>query len=341
MSGQNSKSQAAVSRIKSNTWCQENFDMSNSKFLGKGAFGEVVSVQHLKTKKEMALKCIKVSDAGENKTAIDEIVKMMLLSHPNIIKIYDYFPEAIVENKEIKYNIFLAMELGFSSLEDYLKKNIRLSDEELTKVIEALGSSLAYAHDRKIVHCDLKPANILIVEDGSKGSWTAKISDWGGGHMFLESKFNAATSCKTNMTFTIIYSAPEIRKYLGDIPKNIKIDFMLADVYSLGLILLNCCGIPMTVTQNLSGHCDKEKKHDNEVEEVLEELREKNVYSIRKLDAIQSMLRYEPKKRRTFYDNLSQEKNINYEMKKVLINLILKLYNKKNKGRKVIRGTKG
>ena len=82
-----SSSSQIVQKIKSNSWCQENFDMTNSRFLGKGTFGEVVSAHQLKTQKEVALKYLNVSDSQEFKVAIDEIIKMSALSHPNIIKI--------------------------------------------------------------------------------------------------------------------------------------------------------------------------------------------------------------------------------------------------------------
>ena len=109
---------------------------------------------------------------------------------------------------------------------------------------------------------------------------------------------------------------------MGEIPQNIKIDFMLADIYSLGLILLNCCGIPMNVTQNLSGHCLKEKKHDNEVEEVIEEIKEKGVYSDKIIGAIKTMLSFDPEKRRTYSGKLfSEEKNLNIQMVKEVIKI--------------------
>ena len=91
----------------------------------------------------------------------------------------------------------------------------------------------------------------------------------------MDSKNNAATSSKPSMAFTLVSSWPEIRIHMGEIAANIKTDFMQADIYCPGLILLTCCEIPMNEAQILSEH--KEKKHDKEVKEMLEEIRKNSV----------------------------------------------------------------
>ena len=298
MSGERNK-QLIPGWLKNHAWCKENFDFSNSKFLGKGSFNEVISGYHLIQQKEMALKLLSASDFNDVYLLMEVILKVRNLSHPNILKIYDYFPEAVSDsNEKISYNILLAVELGSSSMNDYLKKNGALTNEQLTKVFHTLHSALTYAHERKIVHSDFKLANILIVQEGCLNSW--KINGWKRSLM----KTQAVT---TTFNSNIITSTLEIRKHLGQIPEEIEIDY----VYSLGLILLNCCGIPLGENQAFS---DIKEIHDKQIEKLIDEIIDKDVYSSRTIYTIKKMLRFEPERRSEFY---ADESDIRY--KKVII----------------------
>jgi Tol biopolymer transport system component/tRNA A-37 threonylcarbamoyl transferase component Bud32 len=76
-------------------------------------------------------------------------------------------------------NRYLVMEyMPGGSLEDALQKRYRLPVDEAVRVAREVCEGLSYAHRRGIVHCDLKPANVLFAADG-----TAKVADFGIAHV--------------------------------------------------------------------------------------------------------------------------------------------------------------
>jgi len=90
-----------------------------------------------------------------------------ILSHPNIVTIYD-----IAEENGMAY-IFMEFVNG-PPLERMLKVEQTPDKETLLSILRQTAAALDYAHKKGIVHRDIKPANIMIHEDG-----TAKITDFG------------------------------------------------------------------------------------------------------------------------------------------------------------------
>ncbi len=90
-----------------------------------------------------------------------------ILSHPNIVTIYD-----IAEENGMAY-IFMEFVNG-PPLERMLKVDQTPDKETLLSIFRQTAAALDYAHKKGIVHRDIKPANIMIHEDG-----TAKITDFG------------------------------------------------------------------------------------------------------------------------------------------------------------------
>jgi serine/threonine protein kinase len=90
-----------------------------------------------------------------------------MLSHPNIVTIYD-----IAEENGMAY-IFMEFVNG-PPLERMLKVDQTPDKETLLSIFRQTAAALDYAHKKGIVHRDIKPANIMIHEDG-----TAKITDFG------------------------------------------------------------------------------------------------------------------------------------------------------------------
>lgn len=226
-----------------------------------------------------------------------EIFSLTALSHHNIVKIYDYnFNTRIINPTTIQYEIIIAMELAKETLSKYLKKNPIFNEKQLFKIIITLISALNYAHNKKIVHCDLKPANILVFEDNKAIDF--KISDWGSGFIFQDFN-NLKTFAKEGMGFTFSYSAPEIRKLEGeeDWDKHY-INFYQSDIYSLGLIFLNCCGVDFQTSKILSAL--PEKKHSIEIEDIIHSIRKNNPlaeYEMDFLQTIKKMLDFDPNSR--------------------------------------------
>ena len=96
------------------------------------------------------------------------------------------------------------------------------------------GSGLRFAHEKKVAHLDLKPENILFL------AVKYKIADWGGS---LRLNSPAPTILKSNIMITPGYNAPEIK--IDNYGDNKKYNFLLYDVYSLGMVTLRMCGISL------------------------------------------------------------------------------------------------
>ncbi len=96
-----------------------------------------------------------------------EAKKAQLLSHPNIVTVYDFDRD--------KDTAFITMELlEGQSLEDFLIHSPQMSPTKAIEVIKAAAQGLAYAHQKGYVHADIKPANIFLTNDGG-----VKILDFG------------------------------------------------------------------------------------------------------------------------------------------------------------------
>ena len=124
--------------------------------------------------RQVAIKIIKVhSESTEQEFAElkDRFQKEFrtagMLSHPNIVTVYDVGQEGD--------NAFIAMEyVDGESLQQALRGGRELRVEEAVGVAAQVGSALYYAHRRGVVHRDIKPANIMITSDGQ-----CKLADFG------------------------------------------------------------------------------------------------------------------------------------------------------------------
>ena len=86
---------------------------------------------------------------------IKEAQNIAVLNHPHIIRIYDVFEENNTAYYVMEY-------LDNASLSDYLKQKGRLSEQEAVRFIKQIADALAYIHEHKINHLDVKPGNILL-----------------------------------------------------------------------------------------------------------------------------------------------------------------------------------
>ena len=143
-----------------------------------------------------------------------EAIAAAKLAHPAIVSVYDTGTDGDA--------VFLVMELvDGSTLKDVIAENGALSPAETATIGEKVARGLAYAHARGLVHRDVKPANILIGDDGS-----VKVADFG----IVKAEEAGEDLTKTGMVLgTAAYVAPEqITAQLID---------GRADQYALGCVL--------------------------------------------------------------------------------------------------------
>lgn len=163
----------------------------------------------------VAVKLLK--DAGDA-TAEDlerEARVVARLQHPGIVSVYDA--------GRYEGHPFLVMEYvhGLSLRELFEARGGRLSQAEALRYGTQVAAALEYAHGQGVVHCDIKPENILVTEQGQ-----AKAVDFG----IADTAANTLSTEQTRgILGTIQYLAPEVIQGAPPDPRS--------DVYSLGLVV--------------------------------------------------------------------------------------------------------
>ena len=142
--------------------------------LGRGAMGVVYHATDPSIGRSVAIKTIRIRDINDTQhrdklreRLFREARSAGVLSHPNIVTIYDM--------DEVDGLAYIAMAyVNGPTLEKILSSTEPLSGTKMLRVLRQAAAALDYAHARGIVHRDVKPANIMTDEDGS-----VKITDFG------------------------------------------------------------------------------------------------------------------------------------------------------------------
>ena len=197
-------------------------DFEINKTLGKGAFGMVCLVKRKFDGKTYAMKRIKIAQLSnkEKENALNEIRILASLSHKNIIG----YKDAFFDQKSKTLNIVMefANDGDISTkIKHNLKHGLFFSEDIIWHYLIQIIEGLNYLHDKKIIHRDLKSANIFLMKNN-----TIKIGD------LNVSKVNKLGMAYTQ-TGTPYYASPEI--WL-DKPYDYK-----SDIWSLGCILYELC----------------------------------------------------------------------------------------------------
>nr|HEX4312636.1 protein kinase [Kofleriaceae bacterium] len=189
--------------------------------LGRGATGVVYLARDIELDRDVAVKLLHPHLAGEGKQgALDrffhEARVMASLRHPNVVSVLDL--------DEASRRIVMELAAG-GTLRDVLRDRGRRS---LRRSIERHGqilSALAAAHRRGIVHCDLKPGNLMFRRDADTPGVEVMLGDFGVAHLGAEDTANPG---KREAVGTIAYMAPEQRR--GEVSP-------ASDVYASAVVL--------------------------------------------------------------------------------------------------------
>jgi len=163
--------------------------------LGEGGMGVVYKAEDLKLHRFVALKFLPphVSDDEATQRFVNEAHAVSALDHPNICVIYeiDQTPEG---------QMFIAMPCyDGASLQAMIKKGPLALDEAIG-IAGQVARGLAKAHEKGIVHRDVKPGNILVTSDG-----LAKIVDFGLAKLATQTRLTRAGTTLG----TVMYMSPE------------------------------------------------------------------------------------------------------------------------------------
>ncbi|KAL5110794.1 Dual specificity tyrosine-phosphorylation-regulated kinase 3 [Taenia crassiceps] len=176
--------------------------------LGKGSFGNVILVIDHKEGKECALKVVR-RDIRFTTQAKEEIAILELLqkSNPNPKGSWDHFPIVkLLEHFMFRDHMCLSFELLGCSLYDLIKdkKDQGLPRDRVRRLMASVLNGLTYVWKAGIIHCDLKPENVLLVSratDGGPGAIRdlVKIIDFGSScfvgkqcYPYIQSRFYRA-----------------------------------------------------------------------------------------------------------------------------------------------------
>jgi len=139
------------------------------------------------------------------------------LAHPNIVQVYDA-GEAEFEGRETSYIVMEYVPGG--DLKGLIDVRGRLPGAELARLGDEICAGLAHAHERGVIHRDIKPHNILLDDNGH-----AKVTDFG-----IARALDATQATRTGAYLgTALYSSPEQLRGQKATPKS--------DVYSVGATL--------------------------------------------------------------------------------------------------------
>ena len=186
--------------------------------LGQGAMGVVYKAKDPLIDRIVAIKTINLSLAQEEKEEYEarfyqEAKAAGRLSHPNIVTIYD-----VGKSDDIAY---IAMEfLEGRELRDILNDGQRLPVAKVLDIVAQVAQGLGYAHEKGIVHRDVKPSNIMVEHNGH-----AKITDFGIARM-------ASSAVRTQAG--MVLGSP---KYMSPEQVMGKQTDQRSDIFSLGVML--------------------------------------------------------------------------------------------------------
>jgi len=194
--------------------------------IGEGGMGVVFRAHDDVLHRDVAVKVVRKSanlDATTGQNLLDEARASSSLAHPNICTIYDV--------GETDGELYIVMELvEGKSLRDLCCREGGLQSGAVLRYGVQIASALARAHDRGVIHRDLKTANIVVAPDG-----LVKILDFGlakrvGGGIFNVSTESFATvEDVAGVSGTLPYLAPEILSGLAA-------DYR-GDLWALGVVL--------------------------------------------------------------------------------------------------------
>ncbi|CAF2109232.1 cyclin-dependent kinase D-3 [Brassica napus] len=163
--------------------------------LGQGTYGVVFKATDTKTGETVAIKKIRIGKQkeGVNITALREIKMLKELKHPHIILLIDAFPH--------KQNLHLVFEFMETDLEGVIRdSNVFFSPADVKSYLLMTLKGLAYCHEKRVLHRDMKPNNLLIGPDGQ-----LKLADFG-----LARIFGSPDRKFTHQVFARWYRAPEL-----------------------------------------------------------------------------------------------------------------------------------
>ena len=184
--------------------------------IGIGGMADVYLADDITTGRKVAVKILKeeyLTNEDFKRRFRNESKAIALLSHPNIVKIYDVsFGERVQ---------FIVMEyVPGITLKEYIQQQGKVGWKETVHFTVQILRALQHAHDNGIVHRDVKPQNVMLLQDG-----TVKVMDFGIARFARE---NGRTISEKAIG-SVHYISPEQAR--GEVADE------RSDIYSVGIVM--------------------------------------------------------------------------------------------------------
>ena len=184
--------------------------------IGEGGMANVYLANDTILNRKVAVKVLRGDLANDEKFVRRfqrEALSASSLNHPNIVEMYDV--------GEDDGNFYIVMEyVDGKNLKQLIKRRTKLSLTEVVDIMKQLTDGIAHAHDSFIIHRDIKPQNMLILDNG-----LVKITDFG-----IAVALNSTQLTQTNSVLgSVHYLPPEQAAGKGATFKS--------DIYSLGIMM--------------------------------------------------------------------------------------------------------
>lgn len=191
--------------------------------LGRGGMGRVFLARHTMMHRPVALKIISKQlgqDPSNLERFFSEARAVAALNHPNIVHAYN------IDNEGDRYYMVMEFVEG-EDLQRIVDEDGPLEYAVAADCIHQAAEGLAHAHSRNIIHCDIKPANLLVNPQG-----VIKILDMGMARLASPDELvhDPAQEANSDVLGTVDYMAPELAMQSPHVDHRV-------DIYSLGCTL--------------------------------------------------------------------------------------------------------
>ncbi|MBX3058422.1 MAG: protein kinase [Anaerolineae bacterium] len=182
--------------------------------IGKGGMSLVYRAEDELLGREVAIKFLSPSRIADSQRFLREARVVAQLSHPHIVTLYD-------AGQEAGWYYLILEHIAGQNLYEYLAEQPQaLSTAAALALIRPLFAALAYAHERGVIHRDVKPENMMIMPDGR-----VKVTDFGLALADTEIRLTADNA----LSGTPLYLAPECLQGQPASPRS--------DLYAAGVVL--------------------------------------------------------------------------------------------------------
>ncbi len=184
--------------------------------IGEGGMGNIFKALHPTLKRPVIIKQLRITSEKTLTERFKREARIMIdFRNDNIVQVYDHFREGS--------SYYIAMEyVDGTSLEKLIKHKDKLAPMAALLILQGAAKGLKYAHDKGVIHRDIKPDNILISKHGE-----VKLVDFG---IATAREENEEDLTKTGAVIgTPAYMSPEQLSSAKDVDKR-------TDIYSLGVM---------------------------------------------------------------------------------------------------------